>query len=80
MVHGISIRFDFNGSGTSFRCTNSYQQHTDKIFNDGGLGNPLIRKRLELLYPDSHQLNIGEDGEIYTVELTINNTHELRHH
>ncbi|WP_336515529.1 histidine kinase [Pollutibacter soli] len=77
MVHGIRIHFDFSGTDTRFLCTNAYQQEAEKMF-PGGLGNPLIRKRLKLLYPDSHQLTTSEDGEMYIIELIINDTYDLR--
>lgn len=79
MVHGIRIHFDFKGSGISFLCANAHHNTGAKNIQDGGLGNPLIQKRLSLLYPGSHQLITEENHEMYTVELTINNTHDLRH-
>ena len=37
----------------------------------GGLGLKNIRRRLELLYPDNHTLDIKEDTEKYIVNLTL---------
>jgi len=38
-----------------------------------GFGMDNIKKRIELLYPDSHQLNFSEDDNFFTVELIIQN-------
>ncbi|MCB0628353.1 MAG: histidine kinase [Saprospiraceae bacterium] len=37
----------------------------------GGSGLTAIRKRLQLVYPDAHQLLIDEENEAFTVELTL---------
>lgn len=39
--------------------------------SDAGIGVQNARKRLELLYPDRHQLSIRETGTDYTVELLV---------
>lgn len=41
------------------------------VENDGGIGLPNIRKRLELLYPDRHELIIHDEAHTFTVILTI---------
>ena len=41
----------------------------------GGIGLPNIKKRLALLYPDKHALEINSDGEIFSVTLTIQDLH-----
>ena len=38
----------------------------------GGFGLANVQKRLEMLYPDNHQLDISETDGIYKVELKIN--------
>ncbi len=37
----------------------------------GGIGLSNVRKRLEILYPDRHKLEIQQDGKIYQVSLTL---------
>jgi two-component system LytT family sensor kinase len=37
----------------------------------GGIGLKNVKKRLDLLYPGSHQLNIHEEENIFTVTLVI---------
>jgi LytS/YehU family sensor histidine kinase len=39
--------------------------------NLGGIGLANVRKRLEILYPNRHQLAIENDGNVYRVNLTL---------
>lgn len=57
-----------------FVCKNSYldQSNTDSL--DHGIGLDNVRKRLTLIYPDSHVLNIDPGIGQYEVELTIDLT------
>jgi two-component system LytT family sensor kinase len=54
-----------------FECENSYQKNTNKTPDFGGLGNELIRKRLNLIYPDRHLLEITDNEGVYRVKLTL---------
>ena len=38
----------------------------------GGIGHANVRKRLELIYPNKHQLKIEDRGKTFFVEMTIN--------
>lgn len=38
----------------------------------GGIGMANVQKRLQLLYPDKHNLDISKNDEVYKVELKIN--------
>ena len=42
----------------------------------GGIGLKNVRRRLALVYPQQHQLDISDDGEFYKTELTINLNHK----
>ena len=53
-------------------CINRLEKHRRIKTEEGGLGNELIRKRLELLYPDRHQLDTEQTEEEYRIQLTIN--------
>jgi sensor histidine kinase YesM len=44
-----------------------------KIANDfGGIGLSNIRKRLDLIYPDNHELKIEDLGDRFYVSMIIN--------
>ena len=42
----------------------------------GGIGLKNVRRRLALVYPQQHQLNISDDGKFYKTELMINLNHK----
>lgn len=54
-----------------FVCKNSFlaQSNTDSLSHGIGLEN--VKKRLELMYPEAHQLNIQSNDNIYKVQLTL---------
>lgn len=68
-----SIRLDFSITETSveFRCQNTLQKVSERNRNYGGLGNDLIRKRLELIYHEKHRLKISDENQFYYVNLTL---------
>ncbi len=51
-------------------CSNSIGQ-TDVKDNTGGVGMENVRKRLSLLYPERHKLNIFTDKSTFKTELEI---------
>lgn len=66
----LDISISVNSGELIFRCVNSINEK--RVTNDKkGIGTDLIRKRLELLYPKSHSLNINNDNNEYSVTLKI---------
>jgi two-component system LytT family sensor kinase len=55
----------------TFICQNNFKEETREENEHSGLGDGLIRKRLQLLYPDKHELTVTTDNNIYAVYLTI---------
>jgi sensor histidine kinase YesM len=55
-------------SFTIFNTKDSFINHAEK---SSGLGIANVRRRLELLYPGKHILNITEEESTYTVDLTL---------
>lgn len=53
------------------RVENSLTEQRVKAKGNGGLGIKNVNRRLELLYPEGHELNHGTDGKTYKVELKI---------
>ena len=39
--------------------------------NSSGIGLNIIKRRLEIIYPNKHILNINEDNNIFKVALSI---------
>ena len=67
----ITIKMDVQEQVLSFFIENSYSsvdQENEHIQSGIGLGN--IKKRLELIYPDRHSLQITK-GETFRVYLSI---------
>jgi hypothetical protein len=68
----IVITFEITEAEIRFACTNRYNPaNTSSEAAAGGLGNELIQKRLQLLYPGKHQLHINTHNHQYTVLLNI---------
>ncbi|MFF5384206.1 sensor histidine kinase [Pedobacter suwonensis] len=66
----IKILVSTNAGTIRFQCTNSVLGENTAI-SRGGLGNALIRKRLELLYPNRHRLSTEAEGDYYNVKLEV---------
>lgn len=54
-----------------FRVSNLRQQQEEVTDTAGGLGLSNIKRRLELLYPGRHQLDVRQDEEQFEVSMTI---------
>ena len=68
----INIEVEITHQGVlKFKCDNSYrtQSNTDSLSKGIGLEN--VKKRLQLLYPDSHKLAISNDEKTFSVRLSI---------
>ena len=71
----VKIRIDITNNQISLSCSNPLSNESNPLesnLNEGGVGNQLIQRRLQLLYPQSHTLVITKDQR-YTVQLTISN-------
>lgn len=69
--NSIRIKFSIEKDHVVFECENSYHKTSDNKQSFGGAGNALVKKRLSLLYPENHLLEITDTGEIYKVKLTL---------
>ncbi len=54
-------------------CKNRFDSKLKVQHTHGGLGNDLIEKRLQLLYPENHTLEVHRTNELYSINLTIPN-------
>ncbi len=67
----INVQVFINKDNILFICENKFDSSRRVAQESGGLGNELIRKRLNLLYPDNHSLEIVNQSDNYSVLLTI---------
>ena len=70
----ISVEVSHKGVLT-FSCRNNFSEQTNTTNLPKGIGLMNVKKRLELLYLDSHQLTTAIDDGIYNVELKLDLTH-----
>lgn len=69
--NGIVIRILLRADKIDFYCENSFSNTTEKAHEPGGLGNDLLQKRLDLLYPGRHGLQTETVNNLYKVQLII---------
>ena len=68
----IEIRLAAREKEIEFECLNSINTHREEATDTGsGIGLENVRKRLSLLYPQNHSLQISQKDDIYKVHLII---------
>ncbi len=69
--NGIVIRFNCDNNKIIFSCKNVYS--VDETDKDGvhGIGLSTVKRRLKLMYPDRHRLQITTSDNRFNVELEI---------
>ncbi len=71
----VDMSFDLNESVLTFEISNSKSalgHHQPDVGDYGGLGLKNVQRRLELLYPNAHELEISDAADSYKVLLRIN--------
>ncbi|HEV7231375.1 MAG TPA: histidine kinase [Bacteroidia bacterium] len=71
VASAIHIKMTIEKESIVFECENKYLANNQTKLGQGGLGNDLIRKRLALLYPERHTLNVADKNGMYRVKLTL---------
>lgn len=74
----LNLYFDVRNNELFFKCINS-KPAIKAVSKSGGLGLANIKRRLELMFPSSHALQIEDCSETYSVTLFLNLKHELHH-
>lgn len=73
--HQINIAITATKTEFSFQCMNPFdtsgQHELDSGWATSGVGITNVKRRLDLLYPQKHELEIMEEGNRYSVKLTI---------
>lgn len=67
----IKLNINIEEENLCFQLSNSKPAAALNPNGKGGLGLNNVKRRLELLYPTSHQLTINSDEEIFTVEMVV---------
>lgn len=71
--NAITVQLFINEENIQFVCKNKFDPNRKIIQESNGLGNDLIQKRLHLIYPEHHQLELDKQINLYSVKLTIKN-------
>ncbi len=68
----IHLHLSIRGTVLQLRVENTYSEDSSgEVGRIGGVGLPNVRRRLELLYPDRHQLAIHQREGVYHVRLDL---------
>jgi len=73
LENAITIHILIAKSSIQLVCKNKFDSSRSTKQESGGLGNELIQKRLNLIYPQKHSLEVVNQNDLYSVELTVNN-------
>jgi LytS/YehU family sensor histidine kinase len=68
----VDIQLSTMDKQLSLTVVNSVTENGNGIVHDKGIGLDNVKKRLELLYPGRHRLNIEPGKEYFSVDLTVN--------
>jgi len=66
----VHIKLTASEEALYFEVKNNVDPEEELTKNGVGLKN--LRRRLELVYPKKHKLQVSQEGDIYTAQLTIN--------
>jgi sensor histidine kinase YesM len=69
--NAIMIRLRVEKDKITFECSNLYIPDGHNSPDHGGLGNDLIRRRLQLLYGNRYKLDVNNANNTYHIELTL---------
>ncbi|MGL1885579.1 MAG: histidine kinase [Reichenbachiella sp.] len=67
----IDLKISGNEHRITFLCSNSYSSLDQSNIEHKGIGIANVRRRLELIYKDQHELTITEQDSVFCVKLTL---------
>jgi len=71
--HAINVEIFIEKKNIRFVCKNKFDSNRKLKQESSGIGNELIQRRLNLIYPEKHTLELSNHCNLYTVNLTIQN-------
>ena len=71
--HAINVEIFIEKKTIRFVCKNKFDSNRKLKQESSGIGNELIQRRLNLIYPEKHILELSKHCNLYTVNLTIQN-------
>ncbi len=71
--NAITVQIFINKEDIRFVCENKFDPNQKLKQEKSGLGNELSQKRLNLIYPERHELIINKQPNFYSVQLLIKN-------
>lgn len=71
--NAITVRIVIDEHTTRIYCENRFDNNVVSDNKDGGIGNELLQKRLNLIYAEKHRLEVVTLDDTYRVDLTIPN-------
>lgn len=71
LEHAIMVHIYINDETVQLVCENKYDSKLKVQHATGGLGNDLIKKRLNLIYAGLHTLEVHKTDDRYSINLTI---------
>ena len=72
LENAITISIIIKDDTIQLICENKFEPKSVKK-SVGGLGNELVKKRLDLIYGGKHTLDVHRNDELYSINLTIPN-------
>jgi two-component system, LytTR family, sensor kinase len=69
--NAIAIEFEIKDDHIKMNCKNHYEENQLDIIKNEGLGLDTVRQRLNILYPEKHELSINRDDNWFYVTLSI---------
>ena len=69
--NAIQIQFQQKENQLYFSCKNRITKDNEVFSTSNGLGNELLKKRLDLIYKEHYTLNLQEENGYFCVALTI---------
>jgi LytS/YehU family sensor histidine kinase len=67
----ITIKLKCDKTLLLFKCENKFSVTDTNNIHSGGIGLENVKRRLTLIYPKKHILNIIKESNIFAVELKI---------